>query len=231
MRPSVQSLGWADFRERLDWRQGEHVSILGPTNGGKTTLAFELLPLRRHVAVLGTKPRDKALTQLVRERGYRRMQEWAPRPGEQHVLLWPKLHRADDWRTSRPVYEHALARIYETGGWCLYVDEARVVCDERRPFLGLAPYMRLLWTQARSLNVSIVAGTQRPAWVPPEMFDQAEHVFMFQDADADNVRKLGGFGGLDARLIRDTVPDLAEHELLYVNTRDRILARTKVELP
>lgn len=230
MSPLVESLGWADFRSSFDWRQGEHVSILGPTKGGKTTLALALVPHREHVAVLGTKPRDPALAELVRKHGYRRMQEWAPRPGERRVLLWPRLTKADDWRSARPVYEHALSRIYESGGWCLYADEARVLCDERRPFLGLAPYMRLLWTQGRSLGVSIVAGTQRPAWVPPEMFDQAEHVFMFQDADADNVRKLGGFGGLDARTIRDTVPALGEHEALYVNTRDRRLVRTTVEL-
>lgn len=228
--PSVESLGWGDFLERFDWRQGEHVSILGPTKGGKTTLALALLPRRSHVAVLGTKPRDPTLNQLIRD-GYRRIQEWTPRPNERRVLLWPRLTQVNDWRTARPVYEHALASIYRRGGWCIYVDEARVVCDERRPFLGLAPYMRLLWTQARALNVSIVAGTQRPAWVPPEMFDQAEHVFFFQQADHDSVRKASGFGGLDARAIRDTIPALGEHEFLYANTRDRALIRSKVELP
>lgn len=224
---SVPSLEWADFLDQFVWEQGEHVSIVGPTKSGKTTLALAILERRKHVAVFGTKPKDSTLSQLMQS-GYRRMQEWAPRPREQRVLLWPRLTRAEDWRAARPIYEHALAKIYEAGGWCVYVDEARVICDERRPFLGLAPYLRLLWTQGRSLSLSIVAGTQRPAWVPPEMFDQAEHVFFFQDADSDNLRKLGGLGGLDARTIRELVPSLDRHEVLYVNTRDRTLIRTKV---
>lgn len=226
--PAVPSLAWAEFLAQFRWEQGEHVSFVGPTKSGKTTLALALLPLRRNVAVLGTKPRDATLAQLANGGGYRRMPDWTPRPHERRVLLWPRLTRAMDWRSARPIYEHALASIYEEGGWCVYVDEARVICDERRPFLGLAPYLRLLWTQGRSLGLSIVAGTQRPAWVPPEMFDQAEHVFFFQDADSDNLRKLGGLGGLDARTIREAVPNLNRHELLYVNTRDRQLIRTKV---
>lgn len=230
MSPLVESLGWSDFRDSMDWRQGEHVSILGPTKGGKTTLALALVPARLHVAVLGTKPRDPALADLVRNHGYRRMQEWAPRPGERRVLLWPRLTKADDWRSSRPIFEHALARIYESGGWCVYLDEGRVICDERRPFLGLAPYMRLLWTQGRSLGVSIVAGTQRPAWVPPEMFDQATHLMFFRDGSTENLRTIGGLVGIDAGPVREMVPQLGRNELLYVNPRDGRIARTKVDL-
>lgn len=221
---------WAEFRESLDWQQGEHVSIVGPTGTGKSVFARALLPMRAYTAVLSTKPKDATLDQLVREHGYRRMAEWAPRPNERRVLLWPRLTKVDQWREARPTYQRALERIYTAGNWSVCLDEARVVCDERRPFLGLAPFMRLLWTQGRSLGVSIVAGTQRPAWVPPEMFDQATHLVFFKDGSANNLKTIGGLVGLDDRTIREGVPALDKHELLYVNPRSGVIARTRVEL-
>lgn len=225
-----ESTPWAEFRESFDWKQGDHVSIVGPTGSGKSTFALALLPRRDYTAVFATKPRDRTLDALVRDHGYRRMRDWTPRPGEKRVLLWPKLTQAHQWREARPTYERALERIYTAGNWCVCLDEARVVCDERRPFLGLAPYLRLLWTQGRSLGVSIVAGTQRPAWVPPEMFDQATHLVFFKDGSATNLKTIGGLVGLDDRTIREGVPALDDHELLYVNARDGRIARTRVEL-
>lgn len=35
------------------WRQGEHVTIIGNTSSGKTTLARAILPIRRFVTVSG----------------------------------------------------------------------------------------------------------------------------------------------------------------------------------
>lgn len=221
---------WPEFRESLDWQQGEHVSIVGPTGSGKSTFQLALLPRRTYSAVIATKPRDSTLDGLVRDHGYRRMREWEPRPNERHVLLWPRLSKVESWRDARPTYQRALERIYTAGNWSITLDEARVVCDERRPFLGLAPYMRLLWTQGRSLGVSIVAGTQRPAWVPPEMFDQATHLVFFRDGNANNLKTIGGLVGLDDRTIRDGVPALDAHELLYVNPRTGRIARTRVEI-
>lgn len=221
---------WRDFLDALDWRQGQHVSIVGPTGSGKSVFARALLPLRDYTAVVATKPRDSTLDALAREHGYRRMRDWSPRPGERRVLLWPRLTKTDQWRAARPVYEEALRRVYQAGNWALCLDEARVVCDERRPFLGLAPYMRLLWTQGRALGVSIVAGTQRPAWVPPEMFDQADHLVFFRDGSANNLKTIGGLVGLDDRDIRQGVPALDAHELLYVNPREGRIVRTRVEL-
>lgn len=221
---------WSEFISSLDWQQGEHVSIVGPTGSGKSTLALALLPRRSYTAVIAAKPRDATLDGLVRDHGYRRMLEWGPRPGEQRVLLWPRLSRPDQWRDARPIYEQALDRVYRHGNWALYLDEARVVCDERRPFLALAPYMRLLWTQGRALGVSIVAATQRPAWVPPEMFDQATHLMFFRDGNANNVKSIAGLVGVDEAIVRDGVPQLDPYEVLYVNPREGRVVRTRVEL-
>ena len=47
----------ADWR----WKQGEHVTTIGPTGSGKTVLNRELLRRRDFVVVLGVKNRDKEL--------------------------------------------------------------------------------------------------------------------------------------------------------------------------
>src|SRR5690349_6421632 len=67
-------VSWDDFYGYFgaNWRQGEHVGLIGPTGSGKTTLAMWLLPLRKYVVVLGTKPRDKTLDELA-ARGYYKM--------------------------------------------------------------------------------------------------------------------------------------------------------------
>ncbi len=226
----VSRVTWPEFDRALRWEQGEHVSLIGPTGCGKTELSLALLPRRTYVAALATKPRDDVLDRLVRSREWRRTETWSPRPNERRIVVWPRLRQVAEWRDAKPVYEAALAGIYRAGAWCVFLDEARVICDERRPFLGLAPHLRLLWTQGRSLGVSVIAATQRPAWVPPEMYDQATHLFFFRDQDQDNLRKISGLGGVDARTIRETVPGLGKHEVMYVNARTGRMARTTLVL-
>jgi hypothetical protein len=74
--------------------------------------------------------------------------------------------------------------------------------------------------QGRSLNVSFVAATQRPSWVPLEAYDQATHLLLWRETDKRNLSRLGDIGGVDTELIRSVVPTLPKHDFVYVNTRD-----------
>jgi len=65
--------------------------------------------------------------------------------------------------------------------------------------------------------------------VPLFMYDQATHLFLFSDNDETNLRRVGGLGGLSARVVRETVAALPHHDVLYVNTRRRLLVHTRVE--
>jgi hypothetical protein len=76
-----------------------------------------------------------------------------------------------------------------------------------------------------------MAGFQRPAWVPRDAYSQATHLFVFGTNDNEDIRSLGGLGGMSTNEIRYAVQWLASdavrfHQFLYVNTRTGTLARS-----
>lgn len=224
------------FLARFTWRQGEHVSVIGPTGSGKSTLVDALLPVREqrgaHVLVLGTKPKDPTLDRLV-TRGYTRVRSWPPRTPwwqrrepewDRRLILWPTYRGPEDRARMVETFDRAFRAVFPQGGRTIVVDEAYYMAHQ----LGLAEHLVDLWTQGRSLGLTLVAGTQRPAYVPLYMYDQATHLFLFADNDETNLRRVGGLGGLSAVAVRETVAALPHHEVLYVNTRTRELIRTRV---
>lgn len=227
MRARRPVLPWNTFLHRFRWEQGEHVSLVGPTGCGKTTLALALLPRREYRAVFGTKPVDPALDELV-ARGYRRMPKWNPRPGERKVLLWPKVKRFEDLDAQPETFRDALRSIYLERGWTVFVDEARYLVHT----LKLTRELQVLWQQGRSLKISLVATTQRPAYMPLEMYDQATHLFFWRDTDKVNLRRISEIGGaIDPEEVKRVVANLGRHDFLYLNTRtgDMIISAVSLE--
>jgi hypothetical protein len=224
----VPFVPWDDFLQRdFVWKQGEHVTIIGPTGQGKTTVGLAIMPKRRFQVVLATKPRDEVVTR-ARDLGFRTTRQWPPPPLQERVIFWPPAEHPDDIPRQKEAVRKFLVYLYQSGGWCLLIDELWYVCK----FLGLAPLMELLWSQARSLGLSVVGGTQRPAFVPLLAYDSATHLFLFQSNDAVNLRRLAELEVRGADVIRSAVMDLDadSHELLYVNTRAGTKLRTRVEL-
>ncbi|MCW2897759.1 MAG: hypothetical protein JWO67_24 [Streptosporangiaceae bacterium] len=252
MPPSTEpaEVPWAQFQPwfRGQWAQGEHVSLIGPTGSGKTTLALELLTRRDFVTVLGTKPKDRTLDKLIKDQGYTLRREWHERsrrrplggPPEPvkvrmsdgsirdraHVVLWPEFRRPEDKAVQRDVFDQALGEMFTAGSWCIFADEVFYLCSE----LGLQHHLTTIWTQGRSLGLTLVGGTQRPAYVPLYMYDQATHLFLWGDNDETNLRRVGGLGGLSANQVRAIVAGLPQHAVCYINTRTRQIVRTRVQL-
>jgi len=227
----IEHVEWGAFLDGFDWRQGEHVSCIGPTGCGKSTLQNAVLHRRTFVTVIVTKPtgQDVTLSRLVREQGYRKTPTWPPPaaryPDEpRRVLLWPRFVRPEDVATQQRVIHEALGAIFVDGGWCVSADELWYLCHR----LKLGPVLEMFWSQGRSLGLSLVGGTQRPAFVPLMAYDQATHLFLFRDNDETNLRRVAGLGGLSARTIRAAVAALPKHHALYVNTRDGELLTTVV---
>lgn len=220
----VERVEWDVFRsERFAWAQGEHVSLIGPTGAGKTTLALSILPLRRYVTVVATKPADPVLHRL-RRHGFTQVPAWPPPPEVARVLLWPRFRGKRDLAAQRAAISDGLVEMFSTGGWTVYVDELSYLCS----MLKLDTDLRLLWLQGRALKLTIVGGTQRPAWVPLEMYSQAAHLFFWRSGDKRDLDRIAGIGQADPMAVRHYVANLDWHDVLHVNTQTGAMTVTRV---
>lgn len=225
----IQRVSWDEFLSYFanpsrGWQQGEHVTAIGPTGAGKTTLLRQILPIRRYVLVLASKPRDPLMSSL-KEDGYRVGHRWPSPAGVNRYVYWPNARRMRDLPEQKEAFRRVLEDVYEVGGWTVYMDEIRYLSD----FLGLKSELQVLWLQARSMSASLVGGTQRPFYIPLEAYDQATHLFFWRDSDRRNLNRISELNDVDANRIKEVVRNLPKHEVLYVNTRTGEVFITKAE--
>jgi hypothetical protein len=225
---------WPLWRDRFidRWEQGDHVSLIGRTKSGKSTLALELLESRTAAstrwatAILANKPRDRVLTAMSR-RGWRRIVKWPPKHGERRVLLWPGMKGPEGFATQAAVFDLALRQLFEAGRWCVYADEIRYLAHTLR----LQADCELLWLQGQSNGLTFVSGTQRAAWVPLEFYTQVRHLLLFREASpAARRRLIEHCGGANGAEVARVVASLEHHEFVHVDTVTGTLSRSRVEL-
>jgi len=236
-------LPWDDFLTWVfDWRQGQHVALIGPTDSGKSTLTYQILPLRKYVTFFATKPRDIVLDQFAAAGKYVRIDDWPPyhpKTGRTtkglilhrkpvtaqqmpRRLLWPDATTIYSGPHQRRVFRRAFADIYAQGGWTVVWDEFWMMTNQ----LDLEDEARVMLQQARSNNISFVVGAQRPSRIPLEVYDQSSHLFFWRDNDEVNLRRMSGVGWLESGPIRAFVANLRPHEVLYISTRRGHMFRT-----
>lgn len=233
--PGVSHLEWDTFAPYFAgaWQQGEHVTLLGHTGSGKTTMSVEILARRSFVTALGVKPKDDTLQRLIREQKWPRVKEWSRRPAiqqhtrSQRLVLWPDYRRPEDEQNLQWQLDRALREMFADGGWTIFADELFIICKQLR----LGPLMEKFWTLGRSIDLTIVGGSQRPAFIPLLAYSQATHLFLWRDNDETNLKRLAGLGGVHSALVRRTVPALPKHVALYLNTRTGEMATTKAPAP
>jgi hypothetical protein len=228
-------LDWDSFLSYVfDWRQNQHVGMIGPTESGKSTLTYAILPLRRYVTFFATKPHDEVLDQYARQGKYRRIESWPPMKGRvfrrpytaremPRRILWPDATRLGSVDRQRETFGAAFEDIYADGGWCTVWDEFWMMCR----ILKMEDHARIMLQQARSNDIAFVMGAQRPSRIPVELYDQSTHLFFWRDNDELNLKRIGGVGWLASGPIRAFVANLEPYQVLYINTRKGHMYRTR----
>lgn len=222
---------WDEFlsdKEWFDWKQGEHLAIIGPTGQGKTNMLTQMLPLHPFVVVFATKPRDESMIRLINSDGYHVMRRWQSLDPDKFPrrVLWPDAMSLHSEAIQLEVFRDAMARIYREGGWTLVIDELWYVNN----ILSMTREIKTFLLQARALGISLLMATQRPAWVPLEVYDQSTHLFFMRDNDETNLKRLSGISFRSADLIRSIIADLDQYQVLYINTRTGRMCRTRAPL-
>lgn len=228
--PEIPMVEWPEFVRRMSWKQGEHVGLIGPTGMGKTNLAFWLLPQRTYITIFATKPKDESLSKFGEHNGFRVLRKWEKLTARKvpRRILWPEAKNLNTMEAEQHrEFALAIQEMYVQGAWTIYIDELWWVCQQ----LGLTRYVKIILQQARAMNMSLVVATQRPSWVPLEVYDQSTHLFFWRDTDERNLKRLSGISWINARVIATAIATLPKWHVLYINTRTGDMMITRPPKP
>jgi hypothetical protein len=201
------------------WKQGEHVSLIGPTGAGKTFFKRYLLRRRSYITTFVTKNSDSELDRIHREEGFIvQRKEWDGSRGDL-IALWPKVLKnqdPDDFQAMQRYYfRKAINDAFHQKGWTLDFDEVSYMCD----FLHMDRTMRWLLQQGRSDKTTIVAATQRPAWIPRAFYSMPSWLVFWANQDGEDLKRISSLGGVDGKVLRREVSELRHREILIVHNR------------
>jgi energy-coupling factor transporter ATP-binding protein EcfA2 len=204
-------------------KQGEHIAIVGQTGSGKSVLGLSLCQIigkrkgkdgrPSRVVVFATKPRDDTVTAIK----WPIVKKWPPSYGQEHCVIWPKGGDPETMaQRQRAVFRPLMRVIFHEGGQTLYIDEASYFEEALPNGLGLAPTMNQYWTSARSLKLTLIAGTQRPRHVTRSMWSEPSWLFIFAPDDEDDLRRVAEMSGA-RRQVLEVAPALGGHEFLCIH--------------
>ncbi len=225
-RGRVPFVAWskleADFYKT--WEPGHHMTVLGPTQSGKSTLTLYLALGRarsrvdRGVIVLGTKPRDPALSRFITATKAAVVKSWDEVGYAQRkrrvIVLWPDYGAMSTAaKRNKPVYVRALDGIVADGRWTLVVDEAIYLVEQ----LGMRHQLDELWNAAATNEVTVEAGAQRGSWINRSMVSQMTFLATFRFFDEDDAKRAAEIGG--DRTEYPTIMRIPDHQFLLRHTR------------
>lgn len=217
-----------DFLDNYwDYRAGEHVTIIGPTQRGKTTLGFQLLgrtatPEMR-AQVLASKPRDETVDKWRKTLNLREVSTWDP-PTEapwnknkrRGYVLRPYQSLKDIDTDNANVRKEFKNCIYDCYGSkdarILVIDEAHEVQNE----LKLKKEIEMCLMRGAALKCGTWCFCQRSAFNSYHIYNAPEHLFLFNDPDVKNRERFGQIGGVEPKEIEETVGRLGQYQCLYV---------------
>lgn len=207
--------------EMWDYTPGEHVTLLAPTQWGKTTLAYQLLQRTTRPTlpgiVLVMKPRDATVKRWNDELKYRIVRNWPPPPTFKKPngwTVWPR-HTFDietDDAHLEAVFRKCIRDSYRRGNRILFCDEIVGLSKE----LDLEQQIVAVHTRGAAMGTGVWAASQRPYYAPLTCYSQAEHLFLGRDPDARDRKRFGEIGGIDPYLVDRETMRLERYQWLYI---------------
>lgn len=225
----------AEFcRDVFDYKPGEHVVFAGPTQRGKTTLAFNLLQYcatqEMPVYVAVSKPRDPTTAKWAAKLNYRIVREWPPGPSLKHAfaekpdgyVIWPKF---GDIRTDVNNCAYITAELindrYTQG---VNGHKGILMLDDtvtKSKVFKLDTEMTTVIVMAGAMDLGAWIFVQKPTgggdaalW----SYGNSEHVFLFPDPDRRNRERYDEIGGVDPKYVQEIAQEkyLKPYECIYI---------------
>lgn len=223
------------FLERFgrDYAPGNHVTLIGPTQRGKTRISHEMLgqvasPELPAVILAGKPPgRDHLMDEAPDKLGMTLTEQWPPTVGTRVRKRWQRAqdtprdngyvlrphHSLDDLegdeQNLHDQFDRALRTTYagKQGTVIVVVDETKLLYD-----MKLQRRHEAILTRGSPV-VAAWSLLQRGRFVSYYAYDMPEHVLFFEDPDQANVRRYAEMvGGIDPSLLVDTMSSLKKRE-------------------
>lgn len=219
---------------RFDYKPGQHVVFGGPTQRGKSTLAFTLLDyvatpeLPAYVAV--SKPHDPVTDTETKRMGFRRVEDWPPtkKLGEvfgekpRGYVIWPKfgdikldVARGTDV-TSRLISDRYAAGARRKGAGILFMDDTYV----KSKVYKLDGDMTTILAMAGAMDLGMWIFVQKPTGSGDTAiwgYGASEHLFLAKDSDGRSRERYDEIGGVDPKEVSRINKSLGRFQFLYIN--------------
>jgi hypothetical protein len=219
-------VAWRTWYGRFvrNWKQGDHVLDVGPTQSGKSLLARMLVLSRRYVVVFGTKPTDPTLDEYI-DLGFVRIDHWPPtrkdlrdqQDGMARFILWPKIKEVGDLHKYRSLYAKCLDSMFVDGGWTAVVDETLWFCS--RDGLDLSGKLSTMAYGSASNKITFLFLMQRPSGVPRILWSSCTSALIFHIGGTNDVRELASLGTIEPKSAVVAIRNLEGHEFLDLPLR------------
>lgn len=206
-----------------EYGPGQHVSMIGPTQRGKTYLCHELLkatisPDHKAVILAGKPPhRDGTMSKAAEKLNLRIVEEWPPiwSPKDRKrngYVLRPHQSLSDldaDDKNLHDQYKAAMMQLYRSKKPVITVaDEAHHVQND----LKLRKEYEAVLMRGAPHN-AMWSLIQRGRFMSYQAYDAPEHIFLFYDPDQANQKRYSEIGGIDPRHTRELVADLRTYRV------------------